>query len=729
MAISRRKFLLGTGLVGGGLIIGFSLRPEQPVPHSRDGSFQPNAWLQITEKGEVIFQLDKTEMGQGVMTGMTTVIAEELDIEPAAVTVEFAGVHPAFANPAMGVQLTGGSTSTPSSWMPLREAGATARAMLVAAAARQWQLPPDACSTDNGRVIHGDKKLAYGELAKAAKEQRVGDVKLKNDKDFKWIGTPVPRLDIAGKVDGTATFGIDIDLPGIKIAVVKRCPHFGGSLKSFDAAAVENRPGVQKVFAIHSGVAVVADSYWQARKAADALPVEWDKGPLAGLSSADIDQAQLKALKEKKPENQMDEGDIESVLSEKGASLDVIYKAPYQHHSPMEPQNTTALVEGDRCEVWCPSQGPEIARSVIAHFTGLSRHNITVHTTFCGGGFGRRGYVDFAGEAGAIAKACPGVPIKLIWSREDDMQHDYYRPATCHGMKAVIDDNGRLTGWQHHLVSTSIVQGFGVDLFSTMLPGWVPSHFARGLSQKVANMAADYDPTMAEGAKIPYSVANIDVGTIWYDPGIRTGFWRSVGHSHNAFVVEGFMDECAHAAGRDPAAFRREYLADKPRHLRVLDALLKLADYGKKPGVHQGLALHESFGAVVGQVAEVSVDGDNFTVERIYCVTECGRVINPDIATAQLESGMIFGLSATIKPGVSFADGATEQSNFHDLPVLRMNETPDMVVQLLDSNEPPSGIGEVAVPPVAPAVANALFNATGHRLRQLPLKLGANANS
>lgn len=731
MALTRRRFLIGTGLVGGGLILGFALQPDKPVPNTRPGSFQPNAWLQITEEGEFIFQLDKAEMGQGVITGMPMVLAEELDVDPRRIKVEFAGIHPDFANPAMGVQLTGGSTSTPTSWLPLREAGATARAMLLAAAARIWGVSSSSCHSDDGEVVHASgKRLAYAELVSEAREAgSPGKVSLKDIKDFRWIGTSVPRHDIPGKTDGSAQFGVDINLPGMKTAVVRRCPHFGGTLQSFSDDKARSMSGVRAIFVIHSGVAVVADSYWQARKAADALDIDWHKGPLAGLSSADIAAGQKEALNQKKPRNQMDKGNFERAFENAATTLDVRYNAPYTHHSPMEPQNTTAWVRGDQCEVWCPSQGPDLARAVIAHFTGFKRDNITVHSMLSGGGFGRRGYVDFAGEAAAIAKGYnEEVPVKLIWSREDDMRHDYYRPATHHAMQAGLDEDGNLIAWQHRLVSTSIIQGFGVDLFATLLPGWVPTQFARSVGQGLANFAADYDPTMAEGALIPYAVDNIRIGSVWYDPGIRTGFWRSVGHSHNAFVAESFMDECAHAAGQDPAEFRRAYLKNHPRHLQVLDAVLKLADYGKS-GAYQGIAVHESFDGFVAQVAQVSVNGDSFRVDRVYCVADCGLVINPDIVAAQLEGGIIYALSAALKAPVTFEDGATVQSNFHDLPVLRMDESPEIITATIASNEPPGGVGEISVPPLAAAVANALFQATGQRLRDMPLRLNSNAGS
>lgn len=725
MKVSRRHFVIGSGLIGGGLILGFYLKPDAPIPFTRNGSFQPNAWLQITNTGQVIFQLDKAEMGQGVTTSLPMILAEELDYNPQKITVEMAGIHPLFKNPGMGVQLTGGSTSVANSWLPLREAGAVARNMLMVAAAKKWQVDIDSCSTDDGKVLHNKtgRSFLYANLVDIAKTvDHVKTIQLKDAKYFKWIGKSLPRMDMPEKINGTAIFGSDVYLPNMKIAIVKRCPHFGGKIHSFDDSEAKKMDGVCAIFAIHSGVAIVADSYWQAQQSANILEIEWDKGPLTGLNSVDIREAQEKALKETKAHYQIDEGDIDSNFLNGATQLKANYAAPYFHHSPMEPQNTTAIVKGNKCEVWCPSQGPDLAQAVIAHFTGLKRNDITVHTTLLGGGFGRRGYVDFAGEAGAIAAAYPEVPVKLMWTREDDMQHDYYRPATYHGIQASLNTHGELNSWQHHIVSTSIIQGCGVDLFSTLLPSWIPSEIARSISRYGSDIIAEYDPTMTEGAHIPYAIKNIQVGSILYDPGIPTGFWRSVGHSHNAFVVESFMDECAYAAGKSPVEFRRQHLLNKPRHLRVMQEVIKLSELSTT-NKHQGLAVHESFGSYVAQVVEVSVGNDTYTVDKVFCAVDCGLPINPDIIIAQMQSGIIYALTAAIKSPVTFADGATIQSNFHDLPVLRMNEIPEIKVVIIDSHEDPSGVGEIAVPPLAPALANALFVATGQRLREMPFRL------
>ena len=726
MKLTRRKFLVGSGVAGGALVLGFSLRGELPVPHTRAGSFQPNAWLQITEDGRFIFQLDKTEMGQGVLNSLPTVLAEELDIDPARFEVEMAGVHPAFRNRTLGVQITGGSTSTMSTWMPLREAGATARALLMAAAAEQWRIRPGQCSTDNGEVINGvtGARMTYAALAPSASAQaEPSSVTLKTPDQFRWIGRSQPRRDGLAKSTGQVIYGIDVALPNMKIAVVVRCPNFGGKAASWIADTVTGLPGVQAAFEIHSGIAIVADTYWQARNAANALQVTWDKGPLAGLDSAMIRQQQEQALATKEGTRAFGEGDVTQAFDVADQVIEVQYAAPYFHHSPMEPQNCTVLITGDTAEVWSASQSPDISRALVAQYAELPIENIIVHTPLLGGGFGRRGYPDFAAEAGAIARHFNGVPIKLIWSREDDMQHDFYRPATLHSMRAALQ-NSTVTAWQHRFTNTSTVEGWGVYMMQAILPTWVPQAFARAMGRGVAKVAREYDPTSYEGALLPYAFANRAVDYVYFDPGVPTGFWRSVAHSFNAFAIEGFMDELAYASGQDPVAFRHALLAESPRHRAVMQLAAEKADWGKPvTGRHQGIAVHSSFGSYVAQVAEVSVQGNQFRVERIVCAVDCGQIINPENIVMQIESAIVYGLTAAIKPPITIRDGACAESNFHDLPVLRMNEMPEVEVYLIANTEPPMGVGEIGVPPVAPAVASALFAATGQRLRELPLML------
>jgi CO/xanthine dehydrogenase Mo-binding subunit len=554
-------------------------------------------------------------------------------------------------------------------------------------------------------------------------------VSLKKPEEYRWIGKSIKRFDSADKVQGKSEFGVDVQMPGMKVAVVVRCPQFGGKLVSFDKNSVAALSGVRDVFAIHSGVAIVADGYWQARKAASQLVVEWDKGPLAGLDTAAIFQAQKKALDDAEETFPvMDEGDVGKVLASAGNILLAEYSAPFFHHSPMEPQNCTALYKDGQLTLRAPSQASGIARAVASYFTGIEQEKITVESTFLGGGFGRRGYVDFTGEAAAIAVQQTGVPVKLMWSREDDMQHDYYRPTSYHKLQAVLEGDSSVSAWKHDFVSTSVLSGFGVDLMHTLLPSWVPTSLARGMGQSVVDFVPSYDISMGEGTKIPYAIPNRRAGLVHYDSGVPTGFWRSVSHSFTAFVVESFIDEIAHALKKDPVDFRREYLKDSPRHLAALNLAVEKSNWKAMPriaGFGRGIAVHESFGAVVAIVADVRVTGNQYIVQRLVIAVDCGLVINPDQVIAQMEGGAIYGLTATMKNGVDIVDGACAQSNFHDLPVLRMNESPAIASYIVPSTEKPGGIGEVSVPPIAPAVANALFAATGKRLRDLPLTLNA----
>ena len=730
MNMSRRKLLVGSASVGAGLLLGFQFRAKSPVPGTLSGSFQPNAWLQITDAGRVIFQLHKVEMGQGVMTSLATIIGEELDFDPAKFEVQMAGVHPDFSDPNIYSQMTGASASVRGSWTPLREAGAAARALLVAAAAQRWGISPSQCDTDDGQVFNsvGGQRLSYAELASEASRLKPVSYQLKAAADYRWIGQSVARLDSVDKSTGRAEFGMDVIRPCMKTSVVVRCPHFGGRLESWQKDSVIGLDGVLDAFVIHSGIAIVADGYWPARKAAQALQVQWHKGPLAGLNSAKIRQGQEQALEQKQPHLVLQRGDVDTALAGASEVLDVKYGAPYFHHSPMEPQNATALYTlaagGNHCEVWAPNQAPDICRELAVEYGGVEHANVEVHTTLLGGGFGRRGYPDFVAEVVAIAKQVPGTPIKLIWSREDDMQHDYYRAATFHSLKGAVNPQGTIEAWQHHIVAPSILRGLGVSMMSVNLPPWVPRTVARSLGKWVGAGAAGFDPTTAEGAKIPYTAAHVSVGQIEHDPGVPHGFWRSVGFSYNSFASESFVDELAQAAGRDPLDFRLQQLPDSPRQKAVLQLAAEKAGWGQaRAGISQGIAVAEPFLSHCAMVVEVSVVGNQYTVERVVAAVDCGLAINPAIIVAQVQSGIVYGLTAAIKNPVTIEDGRVLQSNFHDLPVLRINESPVMEVFIVDSLESPTGIGEVGVPTVAPALANALFAATGQRLRELPLRL------
>ncbi|MFT4613584.1 MAG: isoquinoline 1-oxidoreductase beta subunit [Bacteroidia bacterium] len=727
MSISRRGFIVGSAMLGGGLWLGLSLRGELPLPNLRDGSFAPNAWLQITPSGEVIFQLPKSEMGQGIHTSLATIVGEELDYDPENMRVEHAGAHAAYMKDISITQLTGGSTSIATTWTPLREAGAAGRAMLIAAAAARWNINSQDCSTEPGVVINNDtaEQFTYGELAQEARLFSDVSYTLKPRSQYRWLGKRSPRLDRVEKSTGAARYGMDVQLPGMKSAVVVRPREFGATLASFKADKAQESTGVEAVFAIHAGVAVVAQTYWQARKAAALLEINWSSGPLADLDSATIAAQQAAVLDTETGHIALERGDTATKLTQAEQVITARYSAPFAHHSPMEPQNATALFSDKRCEIWGPSQAPDLAQAVAAYYAGIPRNNVTVNAMTLGGGFGRRGYVDYIGEAAAIAQKMPGIPVKLVWSREDDMQHDFYRPATLHELSGTLDDQGNMESWQHRLVSPSILKGLGVNMASAVLPAWIPLEISRSIGRIATSVTATNDATTAEGAKVAYAVPNLSVEQILHDSGVPIGFWRSVGFSHNCFVAESFVDEMAHAAQQDPLAFRLKHLERAPRYTKVLQLAAEKANWGSPAaGRFQGIAVVEPFSSYCAAVVEVSVADGMYTVERVVNAVDCGFVVNPDIVTAQIESAVIYGLSAAMKPAITIANGGVEQSNFHDAPVLRMNESPVIETYIVQSDEDPTGIGEIGLPAVAPALANALFVATGQRLRDLPLVLG-----
>ena len=735
MKITRRGFLLGTAAVGGGLVLGFQISQDAPIPNTVSGSFQPNAWLQILPSGQVIFQTDKAEMGQGSMTGLASIISEELDFDPSKLVIQFAGIHKAFRNTEFSVQLTGGSTSIHTGWPVLRQAGAIARAMLVEAAAQTWQCNSALLTTEPGKVINPQtgEHLDYKDLTTIAKTLKApSHAPLKKASEYRWLGKYAKRLDVEAKVHTNATFGIDVDLPDAKIAVVVRSPYFGGSVKSYDASSIRNLSGHIGIQQIHSGIALLGNSYWQVRKAANMLQnnVVWNKGPIAGVSNHTIEVAQKAILdnSENSPFYTHQDDETQRTFDAADSKLklsNVEYKVGYFHHSTMEPQNASAIYNSydGTLDMWIPSQSPDISREVSHHFTGIAQDKITVNTTFLGGGFGRRGYVDFAGEAAAIAKAVPDQAVKLIWSREDDMQHDYYRPASTHQLSAALDTNHQLVTWQHNIVSNSIISGFGVDIASTILPNWLPSKIARGLGKIGADFLADSDPSIAEGANPEYDIAQREIGIYFYDSGVPTGFWRSVGHSYNAFVKESMMDEMAHLANTDPAEFRSRQLSNSPRLKACLNKVKALADWDNKANRVLGIACHKSFGSFVAQVVELETKDNQAHVSKVYCVADVGFALNPNIVEDQLTSGIVYGLTAATKPHVKIDDGKVIGSNFHDMPVMRMNECPEMITAIIDSTEDPTGVGEISVPPVGAALGNALFALTKKRQRQLPLNM------
>ncbi|HEU5217927.1 MAG TPA: xanthine dehydrogenase family protein molybdopterin-binding subunit, partial [Gemmatimonadales bacterium] len=645
--------------------------------------------------------------------------AEELDADWSAIRYEFAPANEAYFNPASIGQLTGGSTSIRAAWRPLREAAGKARLMLVSAAAAAWGIAADACRTENGAVVAPDgRRVRYGAVAAAAAALPLPErVTLKKASDFRLIGTPVTRLDLQDQVTGRIIFGIDAGPESALTAVVARCPVFGGKVVSVDDTAARAVPGVKQVVRISTGVAVVAAGYWAAKLGRDALKVQWDEGPLAALDDAAVD-ARLDALAAASGRTAHRTGDLAQGFAGSAKTLDATYQVPYLAHASMEPMNCTADVRPDAVTVWVPTQyqaGPKLVgggtRGAAAKAGGVSIDRVTVHTTNLGGGFGRRAETDFVTEACEVSRAVQA-PVKLIWSREDDIRHDQYRPVARHVLKAGIDAGGAPAAWSHRIVSPSIVAKF--------LPSWLPGF----VTHLAGPLKGGIDASAIEGAaELPYAPADFELTYSQADLGVPVGFWRSVANSHTAFALQCFVDELATLAGKDPVAYRRELLARSPRDLAVLNLAAERSGWGTAPpaGHFRGVAVHDSFGSHVAQVAEVSVDRGAVRVHRVVCAVDCGQVINPDTVIAQMEGGIVFGLTAALKGRITLAKGRVTQSNFHDYKLLTMREMPVIEVYIVPSSMEPGGVGEPGTPPIAPAVANAVFAATGTRVRQLPI--------
>jgi isoquinoline 1-oxidoreductase beta subunit len=694
--------------IGGELVVGFHLPAlgsgvAEPAPA---GLFAPNAFIRIARDGTVTFIINKSEMGQGVFTALPMLIAEELECDWKSIRVEAAPADPAYAHTVWGIQGTGGSTSTWSEWDRLSIVGATAREMLISAAAKIWNESPSGCRAENGRVTNAEgKSLAYGELVETAAKMPVPkDVVLKKPGTCRILGKPQSRMDNPVKVDGTARFGIDVVLPGMLTSVVAHSPVFGGKVVSFNADKAKAVPGVKDVVRIPTGVAVVAGDFWTALKGRELLDVAWDEGEGAKLATEGI-RSEYRKLSATPGIVARKEGVPEKAFMNAALQLSAEYEVPYLAHACMEPLNCTVDLKADGCDIWTGTQAQTVNQLAAATVTGLKPEQIRIHTTFLGGGFGRRGnpHSDFVVEAVEVAKAV-GKPLKLVWTREDDMKGGFYRPMWYDRISAGLDNDGSLIAWQHTIVGQSIMAG-------TLFEG--------------LRVNDGIDITSVEGAEdIPYAIGNILVDLHSPKLPVTVQWWRSVGHSHTAFVVESFFDEVAHAAGKDPFELRRDLLAGKPRHREVLELAAQKALWGTPPpdGISRGIALAESFGSIVAQVAEVSVSAQGrVRVHRVVCAVDCGRFVNPKTVEAQMESGIIFGLSAALHGAITLKDGRVEQGNFNNYPMLRMNETPQIEVHIVPSMEKPGGVGEPGVPPIAPAVANAVFAATGVRMRALPM--------
>jgi CO/xanthine dehydrogenase Mo-binding subunit len=725
--VDRRKFLKGLGLTCGGLVMGISLpgcTANQPLPKVNEG-LNANAFIQITSTGEIHFILPRDEMGQGVYTGLSTLVAEELDVPPESIIVHFAPVNSAYNNAEFSMQGTGGSTSMKASYYPIRQAAANTRALLLAAAIKHLKASPSDLTTKDGQIIYQGITFSYGQFVIMASTLELpSDAPLKQP-PFKYIGHERTRNDALLKSTGTAQFGLDVEIDNLHHAVVVRSPVFGGSVAMSNADIIETMKDVHAVISLDHGIAVVAQHYWQAKKAAEQLKITWTQPELAQLSSSDIEKNHRRALLETGEEAHF-QGDKEQAKSNSSQIVEAEYWAPYETHAPMESMNCVIKIQNSKCDVWTGNQGPQLTQAIAAYYADLNKEDVTVHQTFLGGGFGRRGLLDFVAETASIAKHLD-VPVQLVWSREDDIQHGYYRPAAATTMKAGLNDKGEIQSWYAKRAGANIMPYLLDDVLDPMMPGFVPNAMADWLSKRGYGLfdGMVVDPTSVEGLWEDYDVPQKEVQHVTYDPKIRLGFWRSVGHSFTGFFKESFMDELAHAAAIDPIEYRLMHSKNNPRLNEVIRLAASKAGWPapSKPGRYLGVAAHFSFNSYVAEIAEISIEHGKVRVHKVTCAVDCGLAVNPDIVRAQMEGGIIFGLTAALEGGITFNEGAVEQSNFHDYPMLRMAESPDIEVHIVDSQEDPTGVGEPGVPPIAPAVANAIFAATGTRLRRLPLTL------
>jgi len=706
--LSRRGFLNASAAVGGGLMLGLSL-PLGRSKAAQSESFAPNAFIRIGSDGEIVLTMPYVEMGQGTYTSIPMLIAEELEVNLQQVRLEHAPPNEKlYANPMLGVQATGNSNAMRGAWKPLREAGATARTMLVTAAAKRWAVDAQSCRAQDGAVIHAPtgRRLTHGELAAdAAKMPVPQNVTLKSPQDFKLIGTPVRRLDAPAKVNGTAVYGIDVRPPGVKIATLAQSPVFGGRVKSVDDAAAKAVKGVRQIVRLDDAVAVVADHMGAAKKGLAALKIEWDEGPHAGLSTEAVAR-ELDQATQRSGAVAQNIGDVDKALAGAATRVEATYQVPFLAHATMEPMNCTAHFRNGECEIWIGSQAVARVRAMAAAAAGLPPEKVIVHNHLIGGGFGRRLEADGAVRAVQIAKQVDG-PVKVVWTREEDVQHDMYRPYWFDRITAGLDAQGRPVAWKNRFAGSSVIAR------------WLPPAFKDGL-----------DPDSTEGAiDLVYDLPNLHVEFVRVEPpGIPTAFWRSVGPSHNVFVTESFIDELAVAAKQDAVAYRRALLDKSPRAKAVLDLAAEKSGWGQAlpKGSGRGVSLQFVFGSYQAQVAEVEVSkAGAVRVRRVVCAVDCGTVVNPDTVEAQIQSGIVFGATAAVYGEITLKNGRVEQSNFDSYQVLRIDEAPVIEVHVVKSAEPPGGMGETGTSAAVPAIANAIFAATGKRLRKMPVDANA----
>jgi isoquinoline 1-oxidoreductase subunit beta len=703
--LSRRSFLEASAAAGGGLLLSLGLPLGAGESRAASSDFVPNAFIRIGSDGQVVLTMSYVEMGQGTYTSIPMLIAEELEVDLRQVRLEHAPPNEKlYANPLLGVQATGNSNAIRGAWQPLRKAGATAKAMLVAAAAKRWNVDPATCRAQTGAVSHesSGRRASYGELAADAASMPVPEnVTLKRPQDFRLIGTPAKRLDTPAKINGTALYGIDARPPGVKIATLAQSPAFGGRVKSVDDAEAKAVKGVRQIVRLDDAVAVVADHMGAAKKGLAALKIEWDDGPQAGLSTKDIAR-ELESATQKPGAVAQNKGDADKAFAGATTKVEVGYEVPFLAHATMEPMNCTVHLQKDACEIWVGSQALARAQAAAAKTAGLPVERVMVHNHLIGGGFGRRLDVDGVVRAVEIAKQVDG-PVKVIWTREEDIQHDMYRPYWFDRISAGLDDKGRPVAWRNRFAGSSVIAR------------WLPPAFANGL-----------DPDTTEGAiDLVYDLPNFHVEYVRVEPpGIQTAFWRSVGPSHNVFVTESFMDELATAAKQDPVAYRLALLGNAPRAKTVLELAAQKAGWGQPlpAGRGRGVSLQHAFGSYMAQVAEVEVAKSGVVrVKRVVCAVDLGTSVNPDTIQAQVQSGAIFGITAALYGEITLKNGRVEQSNFDTYQMLRIDEAPVIEVHVVQSSEPPGGLGEAGTSGVVPAVSNAIFAATGKRLRKMPV--------
>ena len=706
---TRREFLKTSAAAGGGLMIALQLPGCAERPAAALGlpaaPVQPNAWLRIGTDGGITFFSDKSEMGQGVYTSLTTLLAEELEVPVESIHVEAAPAGEAYANTLIGVQITGGSTSVREGWDKLRRAGAEARQRLVAAAAQHWGVDAGELKAESGAVVRSDgERLTYGQLATAAAALPApADVALKPASAFSQIGKARTRLDTAAKINGTAVYGIDQRFPNMLFGALAQCPVLGGKVQAFTDERARAMPGVRRIVQTQSGVVVLADSWWQALKARDALDIEWDLGPAATVSNATISTGLANALATRSGEAKVarGDGDANAALAAASRKIEAVYELPLLPHATLEPQNCTVVPEGDTLHVYAPTQVQQFAQTAAATAAGIPPERVVVHTPLLGGGFGRRLEVDFIPAAVEAARAA-NAPVKLLWTREDDTTHDYYRPPYRHRCSAALGPDGAIGAWKFEICGPSVT--------SRYLPAFVETMI---------------DPFVLEAAvNYPYDADNVLVTYLQHEIGIDVGYLRSVSHATNCFPAECFMDELAHAAGQDPVAFRLARLSRQaePRWRQVLERGAERAGWGRAPaGRSQGVALMEGYGTYLALFAEVSLENERVRVHKISGAVDIGQMVNPSIVDSQVRSGIIFGLSQTLWGEITIANGVVQQKSFDTYRLMRINEVPEIDVELIASGAAPGGIGEPTTALVAPALYNAIYAATGRRLRSLPL--------